>query len=651
MNKKFTKITASIILASMLMYSLPVAALTKDETVYSNLKPNGESYKTIVSTHLENTDDEKLLKDLTNLLNIENTSGDEKFSQDGETLIWEANSNDIYYKGESNQELPVKMSVKYELDGKEISANEISGKTGNVKITIEFENKDEHIVKVNGKEETMYTPFVVACGTCINNGNNKNIEVKNGKIIDDGSKTMIVGLAFPGMQESLNIDTNKIEIPKKIEITMASINFEMNNIISVITPKVIEESSLDIFNELDKIYSQVNTLQSASQAIENGAKTLEDGTSEFSSKSVEFNSAINEFSNGMSKANSSYNEINSGIEELNSKSGALQSGSKQLSDGLSQVENGVNQMKAGLSSSAGSVNQLVSGAQNLANGLKQLDNTVTATDNSETITLLNAQIEKDKETIVTLKANTAKLQQVIATSELPEEAEIVITEQIKANTEAITNLTYDYNYLSNIVTKLTQTDAQMNVLKQSITALSNGANQVDTGVKTLAGSMQTLSSGLETLAESSGQLSKGANTLYNGTKQLSAGTYQLKQGSNQMKTGLNTLDISTKAILNADNQLTAGAKTISEGAKELSSGIQEFNKTGIEKICNYVNNDIKAITVRAEKLKELSEEYNTFTKLNDEDNGKVKFITIVDSIVKKDDDTKGQEELDKKASK
>ena len=153
MNKKITKITASIILASMLMYSVPVAALTKDETVYSNLKSNGESYKTIVSTHLENIEDEKILNDLTNLLNIENTSGDETFIQNGETLIWEANSNDIYYKGESKQELPIKMSVKYELDGKEIIANEIAGKTGNVKITIEFKNQEEHKVRVNGKEE------------------------------------------------------------------------------------------------------------------------------------------------------------------------------------------------------------------------------------------------------------------------------------------------------------------------------------------------------------------------------------------------------------------------------------------------------------------------------------------------------------------
>ncbi len=650
MNKKITKITASIILASMLMYSVPVAALTKDETVYSNLKSNGESYKTIVSTHLENIEDEKILNDLTNLLNIENTSGDETFIQNGETLIWEANSNDIYYKGESKQELPIKMSVKYELDGKEIIANEIAGKTGNVKITIEFKNQEEHKVRVNGKEETMYTPFVVACGTYINNENNKNIEVKNGKIIDDGSKTMVVGLAFPGMKESLNINTNKIEIPEKIEITMASIDFEMENIISVITPKIIEENNLDIFNELDKLYSQVNTLQSASQAIENGAKTLEEGTNEFSNKSVEFNNAINEFSNGMSKANSSYDEINSGINELNSKSGMLQSGSKQLSDGLSQVENGVNQMKAGLNNSSGSITGLITGTENLANGLTTLNNNIVITDNSDTINALNAQIQKDKSTIEELTTKTAKLQELITTSELPEEAVDIMKGQIAANTEAITNLTYDYNYLSNIVTKLTQTDEQMSILKQSVTTLSTGASQIDVGVKTLAESIQTLNSGLETLSGSAGQLSQGANTLYNGTKQLSAGTSKLKQGSSQMKTGLNTLGTSTKAILNADTQLTAGAKTISEGAKELSSGIQEFNQTGIEKICNYINNDIKSITVRAEKLKELSDEYNTFTKLNDADNGKVKFITIVDSI-KKDDNTKGQEELDKKGSK
>lgn len=646
MDKKMSKITAVAILSSMLLYTLPVSAFTKDENVYSNMKSNGESYKTVVTTRLENSNDEKILKDLTDLLNIENTSGDEKFSQDGETLIWEANTNDIYYKGETNKELPVELNIKYELDGKEISANDIVGKTGKVKITIEFTNKDEHKVKVSGKEETMYTPFVIACGTAINNENNKNIEVKNGKTIDDGSKTMVIGLAFPGMQESLNIDKNKIEIPETIEITMDSKDFEMGNIINVITPKIIEESDLDIFKELDNIYNQVNTLQSASKTIETGAKQLEEGTLEYSTKSAEFNQALDEFSKGMNSAHSNYKTINSGIEELNSKSGTLQSGSKKLSDGLSQASNGVDQMKAGLNNSSEKIKSLVQGSNTLSNGLKQLDNQIVLENNTDTLNSIKSQISKDKETISTLKTQTAKLQETLQTNELPEEVTSVLKSQILSNKEAITNLTYDYNYLENILTKLNNINTQMTTLKNSVTALSNGGAQVNEGVKTLAGNIGTLNSGLETLSQSTKQLSNGATTLYNGTIQLSAGTNKLKQGSNQMQAGLETLNSSTKAIKSADNQLTEGAKTINNGAKELSSGIQEFNKTGIEKICGYVNNDVKSVTIRAEKLKELSDEYNTFTKINEEDKGKVKFITIVDSIKK--DENKGQEEPDKK---
>lgn len=456
MNKKISKITATIILGSMLMYTLPVSAFTKDETVYANMKSNGENYKTIVTTRLENNENEKILNDLTNLLNIENTNGDEKFTQNGETLIWEADTNDIYYKGETNQELPVKLTIKYELDGKEIDSKDIVGKTGKIKIIIEFENKDEHKVKVNGKEETMYTPFVVACGTYINNETNKNIEVKNGKIINDGSKSMIVGLTFPGMQESLNIDKQKIEIPETIEISMDSKEFEMNNIVSIITPKIIEESNLDIFRELDKIYNQVNTLESASKTIETGAKQLEDGTNEFSEKSTQFNNAINEFSKGMNTASSNYKTINSGIEELNSKSGQLQSGSKQLSDGLSQTLNGVNQMKNGLNSSTEKMTALIQGTEKVSEGLKQLDSSIVITDNTETIKSIKTQIAKDKETINTLTVQSAKLQETIATSELSEEVMEVLKAQILSNKEAITNLTYDYNYLENILTKLTR---------------------------------------------------------------------------------------------------------------------------------------------------------------------------------------------------
>ncbi len=649
MNNKLSKISASILLGTMLVYTLPVAAFTKDETVYTNAKSNGEQYQTIVTDHLINEEDEKLLKDMTNLLNIENTSGDEKFTQDGESLVWEADSNDIYYKGETDQELPVKLNIKYELDGKEISSDEIAGKSGKVKITISFENKEEHEVQINGKTEKMYTPFVVATGTYINNDNNKNIEVTNGKAIDDGSKTMVVGLTFPGMQESLNIDKDTLEIPTSIEITMETTNFEMNNIINYTTPKLIEDSELDIFSKLDDIYSKVETLQSASKQIENGAKTLSDGTTTYVEKSEEFNQALNKFSDGVSSANTSYSSIDAGIKNLNSSVPDLTSGTKSLSDNLGAVNNGVKTMSDMLDGSQESMNNLKNGAQNISGGLTQLSAAMKTTDYTEQINKINSQIDTNKKMITTLNTTKEQLSKVLEDTTLSEATAQAIKAQITANQSTIATLTADNAYLNNMITSLNASNTQIGKLKQQVDTLAKGAGDVSDGVNGLLKQVGALNTNIKGLYTNTGKMAAGANKLYQGTLGLEAGTTKLAQGSEQMKAGLSTINTSSQALYSANNQLVEGAKTIQSGAAELAEGTAEFNKTGIDVICNYVTGDLKNLETRAEKLKELSDEYNTFTKLDDENKGKVKFITIVDSIKK--DDSKGQEEIDEKTSK
>ena len=649
MNNKLSKISASILLGTMLVYTLPVAAFTKDETVYTNAKSNGEQYQTIVTDHLINEEDEKLLKDMTNLLNIENTSGDEKFTQDGESLVWEADSNDIYYKGEIDQELPVKLNIKYELDGKEISSDEIAGKSGKVKITISFENKEEHEVQINGKTEKMYTPFVVATGTYINNDNNKNIEVTNGKAIDDGSKTMVVGLTFPGMQESLNIDKNTLEIPTSIEITMETTNFEMNNIINYTTPKLIEDSELDIFSKLDDIYSKVETLQSASKQIENGAKTLSDGTTTYVEKSEEFNQALNKFSDGVSSANTSYSRIDAGIKNLNSSVPDLTSGTKSLSDNLGAVNNGVKTMSDMLDGSQESMNNLKNGAQNISGGLTQLSAAMKTTDYTEQINKIKSQIGTNTKMITTLTTTTEQLSKVLEDTTLSEATAQAIKAQITANQSTIATLTADNAYLNNMIISLNASNTQIGKLKQQVDTLAQGAKDVSDGVNGLLNQVGELNTKIKVLNTNTGKMAVGANKLYQGTLGLEAGTTKLAQGSEQMKAGLSTINTSSQALYSANNQLVEGAKTIQSGAAELAEGTAEFNKTGIDVICNYVTGDLKNLETRAEKLKELSDGYNTFTKLDDENKGKVKFITVVDSIKK--DDSKGQEEIDEKTSK
>ena len=512
-NELCKKVSAGMLLVTMSLYATPVFAYSKDETVYSKLNSEGNSYKTIVSTHLKNTDSENTLNDMTNLTNIKNTNGDEKFSQNGNSLIWDAqkhdiyyqgesentlndmtnltnikNTNgdekfsqngnsliwdaqkhDIYYQGESENELPISCSVKYELDGEEISAKDIAGKSGKVKVTINYENKSENLVNINGKTQKLYTPFVVVAGTMINNKNNRNIEVSNGKVIDDGTKTVVLGVALPGLQESLNISKDKLDIPSSIEITMDATNFEMGSIMNYVTPKLLEDEDIESFDGLDELYSQVETLQSSMNQIQDGANTLKEGTDTYTEKMQEFENAMGMIQSGMASANSNYIKINDGIKTLNNSTGTLNNGSKQVADGVSQIETNLNtineklgEVLAGTQSLKSGETELITGIDTILtklNGIDVSDNTekiteltqlvntiltklngIDVSDNTEKITELTQLVNTNKATIEKLTSATTLLTKQYETLE-DEQAKAQVKTQIDFNKQMIQLLT------------------------------------------------------------------------------------------------------------------------------------------------------------------------------------------------------------------
>ncbi len=651
MNKKvISKITSGVLLCTMLAYTTPVLAFTKDETVYSKIDSNGNNYNTIVNDHIINDEQEQLINDISDLLNIKNVNGDEEFSQDGNNLVWHAEESDIYYQGESQKELPIECNVKYELDGNEITASELAGKSGKVKITIEYINKDAHTVNINGKDQTLYTPFVVVCGTIIDNNNNRNIEITNGKTVDDGSKTTVIGISLPGLQESLNISKDKIDIPSTIEITMDSTDFELNNIVTYVTPKVLEENDMELFKKLDKIYNQVDTLQSSSKQIEEGANSLKEGTATYSEKSQEFNNAVEQVSKGVSSVNQNYSKIDAGISSLNDSSATLESGAKSVSEGTLAVSENLQTISSKLTELQTGTQSLKQGEVQLEAGLDQIItsvSTIQGTDNSAKITELNQLITANQNTINSLKsANETLTTQLKAIED--EETKQTITTQIETNKSIIKLL--ETNIVAYNETISTLKSADMSNIKELQTALSNlkqGLQSLQTGTDTLYNGTTALQTGTGALASKTKELAQGTQSLYEGTVKMSEGTATLNSGSTQLKQGLNTLDAGGTKLGTASNQLTEGANTLSEGATTLAEGITKFNEEGIDKICDYINGDLKDISARLEKLQELSEEYNNFTMLNDGNKGNVKFIMIMDSI-KKEEDSKQDIILDDK---
>ena len=644
-NDLCKKVAAGMLLVTMSLYTAPVFAYSKDETVYSKLNSEGNNYKTIVSTHLINTDSEDTLNDMTNLTNIKNTNGDEKFSQNGNSLIWDAQKHDIYYQGESESELPISCSVKYELDGEEISAKDIAGKSGKVKVTITYENKSENLVNINGKTQKLYTPFVVVAGTMINNKNNRNIEVSNGKVIDDGTKTIVLGVALPGLQESLNISKDKLDIPSSIEITMDATDFEMGSIMNYVTPKLLEDEDIDAFDGLDELYSQVATIQSSMNQIQDGANTLKEGTDTYTEKMQEFENAMGMIQSGMASANSNYTKINDGIKTLNNSTGTLNNGSKQVADGVSQIETNLNTINEKLGEVLAGTQSLKSGETELVAGIDTILtklNGIDVSDNTEKIAGLEKIVETNNTTIKKLTAVTTTLKQQYEVVE-DEVTKTQLKTQIESNQSMIQLLTVNTQAQEQTIATLKATNlSAINELKAGLTQVKTGLTKLSVGTDSLTSGVTQIKGGTALLAEKTGELSQGANTIYQGTTKLAQATSTLKDGSSQMKDGLNTLDNSSAQLLQANTQLTEGAQTINDGATTLADGIATFNEEGIQKICNFVNGDLKDLTTRAEKLTDLAKSYNSFTMVEDGVESNSKFVMIIDAV-KKQEATSKQE--------
>ena len=169
----------------------------KEETVYVLSDANGTANEVIVSEWLKNPGGKKTIEDYSELSDIENVKGDETFTQNGETITWNADGLDIYYQGKTKKEVPVDVKITYFLNDKEVSPQEIAGKSGVVKIRMDYTNKEKQSIQINGKTQEVYVPFAVVSGLVLPVDHFTNVSVTNGKVLSEGNNNIIVGLAFP----------------------------------------------------------------------------------------------------------------------------------------------------------------------------------------------------------------------------------------------------------------------------------------------------------------------------------------------------------------------------------------------------------------------------------------------------------------------
>ncbi len=270
--KKYQKQIIGIAIMGMaaLLPASTTQALAQDETVYAKLGSDGAAYETSVVEHLKNDKKDYQLFDKTNLRDIENLNGFENFVVEDGKVIWNANGKDIYYRGKTQAELPVQLSVTYKMNGEIKTLEEIVGKSGEFEVSYKFKNLS--------KVGDMYTPFVAALATSFKEGAVSGLDVQNGKVESNGRTLAVAGVAAPGLYESLGIE--ELKGTDEISLKFETEKFEMNDVYVVVTPKLLESEDLRVFAELDSLSESANVLANSSKQLVDGSGRLKAGLAE-----------------------------------------------------------------------------------------------------------------------------------------------------------------------------------------------------------------------------------------------------------------------------------------------------------------------------------------------------------------------------------
>lgn len=617
------------------------AETSKDETVYVLAGADGTVQKIIVSDWIKNAMAADSLEDKTELSDIENIKGDESFTLGGDnSCVWDAQGNDIYYQGNIEKELPVQMSVCYTLDGQAIAPEVLAGQSGHVTIRFDYQNMQYEEVLLDGKTEKIYVPFTMLTGMLLDTEVFRNVTISNGKLINDGDRIAVVGIAFPGLQEDLAISKEKLDIPDYVEISADVENFEMGMTMTLATTELfgaIDSDKLDL-HELSDAMAE---LTDAMDQLMDGSSQLYDGLCTLLEKSGDLVSGINKLAEGAA-------QLKAGAESLDSGAAQLQAGAAQLSSGL-------NTLNANSSSLNGGARQVFSSLLSMANtqlseaGLSvpaltidnyasvldgviaSLDDTavyqaaleqVTATVNAnrgmieEKVTeAVQAQVEAEVSAQV-----TAAVQETVTQAVHENEAQFraaviqqalgMTVEEYKAAIEGGLVTQEQQDAVNAAVEAAMQAEIDARMQREEIQAQINAVTQQTVGEQMQSDEIQALiASNTELQVQQAiseamssdavqAQLSAAAegaksvialkssldsyNAFYLGLITYTSGVSSAAAGANELKTGADALKAGTSELSAGAAELLQGIQTMKDSAPALVDGITQLRDGSME---------------------------------------------------------------------
>ncbi len=628
------------------------AGVSKDETVYVLAGADGTVQKIIVSDWLRNSLGNAAVSDRSELTNVENVKGDETYTMNGDGMrVWDAQGKDIYYQGNIEKELPVDLSVSYKLDGKPISADDLVGKSGRVTIRFDYQNKQYETVELGGKQEKIYVPFAMLTGVLLDDDVFTNVEVTNGKLINDGSRAVVIGIAFPGLQENLGIAKDKLEIPDFVEITADASDFQLDMTVTLATNQVFNEfdsdsfdSGLDLSTSMQELTNAMDQLTAGAESLKSGAESLDAGAAELQAGAA---------------------QLSEGLDTLASNNDTLNGGAKQVFDTLLATAN-TQLAAAGLDVPTLTVENY---AQVLSGVIATLDEDavteqarsqvtaaveaqrgvieqqVTAAVQEEVAAVVTAAVREEVTAQVTLAVRNMVAQQVIEAALHIDKASYdaaVSAGQIDQETQEKIEAAIDQQMQSEQILQQIQTQVEGQMATQSIQdtisvktreqmrsepIAETIAEQTELQIQKIVSEQMAsdevraqiaaAGEGLQSIVALKASLDS-YNTFYLGLKSYTAGVADAAAGAGTLKAGT--------------DDLKDGTSQLSAGASELYDGVNEFYEEGIRKLVDAVDGDLNGLTTRLRATIDVSHRYKSFAGAGEDMDGQVKFIYRTDAV-------------------
>lgn len=601
--RKFGRRLGAVSLSALMVAALAVPASAaetigeKEETVYIQANADGTPREVTVETALRELGDAATIQDKTNLTDIKNTEGDEAFTlgSDG-ALTWDNHGADIQYEGKTDADIPVGVEVSYQLDGREISADELAGQSGHVTIRFDYENTAERTVSVDGTEYTVCVPFAAMSLAALDGAKFSHVEVTNGKLIRMGDTALAVGIAFPGLSDALALDSYEadvdVDIPEYVELSADVTDFELDFTATIFSTGLFSELDLDDLDSVDDLQDDMAKLTDASGELVDGTAQFRDGLSEFQSYLAQYLTGADALTQGAG-------QLSDGLTALDGQSGALSTGLDALTDGLQQINDALSGLSLGGAddSAAAAVQGIMTDAAALQTALTQLQTVL-------------AQVSAYGGGVQTQTAAALAALNAIDPDSVDEAARQNIESARAALAAMPETPTLDCSALTASVS------AAADDMQAQIMVLSAHAE----GLAKMAGQLTTFQSAV-------GGLLTGSQTLSGGFGQYAAAVSQLSAGAAQLRQGADTLNT-------AGSALSTGFSALTEAGGTLADGMKTFDEEGIQSLADLTGEDLTHFTQRLKALKQADESYTNFAGLADDMTGSVRFLIETDEIKK-----------------